>query len=422
MQKSDILVVDDEIGVRDLFSDILSDEGWTVETAESVEEARKICAKNPPKVVLLDVWLNDSDGLTLLREWTNQGLIMSIIVMSGHASIDTAVEATKMGALNFLEKPVSTEKLINSVKEAFKHCERQYNYVMTFETLGNSQAIQELRADMDRAANQKGNVLLTGEPGCPFDIVAEYFQKSFQVFVHPQKPEEWLDPNQEFYKSADKGVLYLGDVSKLKKPQHDAIYKAISQKLPYDVKVVGACSKPLQDILVEDKSNVDLLNILSCNMVYLPPLRNQLDDLVHLINHIQTQLVESRQVERKQFKNGAIEALKQYTWPGNLNQLEMVVKSIFHYAPDNYVDETHVNHILDQYKNHYGNNSGGFDFNLPLRDLREEVEKRYFEYHIRQENNNMSRVAQRVGLERTHLYRKLKQLGIQFSKRQSDKS
>ena len=145
MRSSDILIVDDEVGIRDLLSEILQDEGYTVTLAENAEEARQLRYQTRPAMVLLDIWMPDCDGITLLKEWAKNGqLNMPVVMMSGHASIDTAVEATKIGALDFLEKPIALQKLLSAVERALKHGEVQTASGMTLDKLGNSSVIQEM--------------------------------------------------------------------------------------------------------------------------------------------------------------------------------------------------------------------------------------------------------------------------------------
>ena len=166
-----------------------------------------------------------------------------------------------------------------------------------------------------------------------------------------------------------------------------------------------------------------LLHTLSSFIVAIPPLRAQLDDMVFLVDQITTELAESQKIPIVKFSTAALNELRQYNWPGNLEQLRNIVKSLMLTAENNEVDVKAVNSILNQFTNHQQplDNVGKFDFDLPLRELRENLERRYFEYHIANEGHNMSKVAQKVGLERTHLYRKLKQLGIQFTRRQTEK-
>ncbi len=181
MRSSDILIVDDEIGIRDLLSEILQDEGYTVTLAENAEEARQLRHQTRPAMVLLDIWMPDCDGITLLKEWAKNGqLTMPVVMMSGHASIDTAVEATKIGALDFLEKPIALQKLLSTVDRALKYGEMQAAAGLSLDKLGNSPSIQELNRALEPAIKQNKPVLLTGESGSPFGLVARYFQKKRQ--------------------------------------------------------------------------------------------------------------------------------------------------------------------------------------------------------------------------------------------------
>ncbi|WP_373796314.1 response regulator, partial [Neisseria dentiae] len=155
MRSSDILIVDDEIGIRDLLSEILQDEGYTVTLAENAEEARQLRHQTRPAMVLLDIWMPDCDGITLLKEWAKNGqLTMPVVMMSGHASIDTAVEATKIGALDFLEKPIALQKLLSTVDRALKYGEMQAAAGLSLDKLGNSPSIQDLNRALEPAIKQ----------------------------------------------------------------------------------------------------------------------------------------------------------------------------------------------------------------------------------------------------------------------------
>ncbi|MDO5687069.1 MAG: sigma-54 dependent transcriptional regulator [Neisseria sp.] len=418
MRSTDILIVDDEVGIRDLLSEILQDEGYGVAVAEDAEAARALRRQTRPAMVLLDIWMPDCDGITLLKEWAKDGLLnMPVVMMSGHASIDTAVEATKIGALDFLEKPIALQKLLGTVERALKYSKMQESSNLTLEKLGNGEAVRELTARLAAAAKSEGPILLTGEAGSPFTLVAEYFRQHNHPWIAPNA-EQWLNPAQDWMKAAHNGVLYLGNLAEYDKTVQAAILNTLTRKDRYNVRVVAACSRPLNDLIVHADFDERLGRELSGIVIAVPSLRAHLDDLVHLINQILVQLVESKQVRLVRFTNAALNSLHQYSWPGNFEQLHQVVKNLALSSDNGTVDVGQVTYVLEQYRNRYSNDLGGFDFDMPLRELREEVEKRYFEYHIRLENNNMSQVAQRVGLERTHLYRKLKQLGIHFSKRQ----
>ena len=208
MRSSDILIVDDEIGIRDLLSDILQDEGYTVTLAENAEEARQLRNQIRPAMVLLDIWMPDCDGITLLKEWAKNGqLNMPVVMMSGHASIDTAVEATKIGAMDFLEKPIALKKLLSTVDRALKYGEMQAASSLSLDKLGNSPAIQELNQQLEVVVKQNEAVLLTGEAGSPFELVARYFHKNNTPWIEPSKTEHIVDIPMDLLHKAAGGVL-----------------------------------------------------------------------------------------------------------------------------------------------------------------------------------------------------------------------
>lgn len=421
MRSSDILIVDDEVGIRDLLSEILQDEGYTVTLAENAEEARQLRYQTRPAMVLLDIWMPDCDGITLLKEWAKNGqLNMPVVMMSGHASIDTAVEATKIGALDFLEKPIALQKLLTTVDRALKHGEMQAAAGLSFDKLGNSEAVRELNSQLDAAAKQSGPILLTGESGSPFELVARHFHKSGTPWAEPAKVEHLVDTPLELLQKASGGVLYVGDIAQYSKNIQNGIVFLLGKADRYNVRLLAANSR-ISDGKAEEENK--LVELLAKNAVSIPPLRSQSDDIAFLVNQIATELAETEKIPTAKFSSGALNVLSQYDWPGNFEQLRTAVKNLALNADGAEVEEQAVAVMLGQSAPAVQAESmGGFNFNLPLRELREELERRYFEYHIVQEGQNMSRVAQKVGLERTHLYRKLKQLGISVSRRSGEKS
>ncbi len=421
MTSNDILIVDDEVGIRSLLSDILQEEGYTVTLAENAEEARLLRNRMRPMMVLLDIWMPDCDGITLLKEWAKNGqLTMPVVMMSGHASIDTAVEATKIGAIDFLEKPIALKKLLAAVERALKYSEMQSASGLSLDKLGNSSAIQELNRQVEAAVRRHEPVLLSGEAGSPFEVVARYFHKPNTPWIEPEKTEYIVDMAADLLQKAVGGVLYLGDIAQYSKNIQQGILCLLEKAERQNVRIICACSQPLDEMLNNPNHDEKLLSILSGLNVSIPPLRSQPDDIVFLVNKIASELSETQKIPIVRFSNGAVNILRQYDWPGNFGQLQNVVKNLVLACEGNEVDESAAAVVVGQFgKLPSADTMGGFNFNMPLRELREELERRYFEYHIAQEGQNMSRVAQKVGLERTHLYRKLKQLGIQFSRRQN---
>ena len=423
MRSNDILIVDDEIGIRDLLSDILQDEGYTVSLAENAEEARQLRNQTRPAMVLLDIWMPDCDGITLLKEWAKNGqLTMPVVMMSGHASIDTAVEATKIGAMDFLEKPIALKKLLSAVERALEYGEQQAAAGLSLDKLGNSPAIQELNLRIEAAVKQNDPILLSGEAGSPFELVARYFHKNNTPWVEPAKTEYIVDMPMELLQKAAVGILFLGDISQYSKNIQQGIHFLLGKAEKQNVRIICACSSPSDEWLQNPAYDPKLFALLSGLKLQIPPLREQAGDIAFLVNRIATELSETQKIPVARFSDGALELLTGYDWPGNFDQLHNVVKTLALSAGEEEIDEAAVANELGLNKPEKKpeiNVGGGFDFSLPLRELREELERRYFEYHISQEGQNMSRVAQKVGLERTHLYRKLKQLGIQFSRRQN---
>ncbi len=424
MRSSDILIVDDEVGIRDLLSEILQDEGYTVTVAENADTARQLRQQTRPAMVLLDIWMPDCDGITLLKEWAKSGqLTMPVVMMSGHASIDTAVEATKIGALDFLEKPISLQKLLSTVDRALKYGQMQAASNLSLDKLGHSQVIKELNQQLEQIARFSSPVLLTGEMGSPFELVARALHKTGTPWIEPSQIDQIVDAPIELLQKAINGILYLGDISQYGKSVQQSIGFILTKADRYNTRVICICSRPIKEMMGDSLQDNKLLHTLSSLIVAIPPLRAQLDDMVFLVDQITTELAESQKIPIVKFSTAALNELRQYNWPGNLEQLRNIVKSLMLTAENNEVDVKAVNSILNQFSNHQQplDNVGKFDFDLPLRELRENLERRYFEYHIANEGHNMSKVAQKVGLERTHLYRKLKQLGIQFTRRQTEK-
>lgn len=419
MRNTDILIVDDEIGIREVFRDILEDNGYTVALAENAEEARQFRNQVQPAMVLLDIWMPDSDGITLLKEWVKNGqLNMPVVMMSGHGSIETAIEATKIGAIDFLEKPIPLNKLLTTVERALKYSENQNNKNIELNHLGNAPAIKELYKQVDHARSQTSPILILGEAGSPFEMVALAFHKENTPWITPNRHEHITEMPTELLNKASGGILYLGDITQYNKTIQQNIGFIISKAERHNTRVICTSSSPLNELLTAPNQDTRVLGILSSLVITIPPLRDQIEDITLLVKNIIQERKKQGQPETH-FTHSALAKLSQYNWPGNLEQLKNVVNSLCINAENNEVNDKDVTKILNQFNQSPPVDiQDGFNFNLPLRELRTQLERRYFEYHIQKENHNMSRVALKVGLERTHLYRKLKQLGITFIRRQ----
>lgn len=420
MRTSDILIVDDEIGIRDLLSDILQDEGYTVCLAENAEEARQLRNQTRPALVLLDIWMPDCDGITLLKEWSKNGqLTMPVVMMSGHASIDTAAETTKIGAVDFLEKPISLKKLLETVEQALQIGETQQFSGTSFDRLGNSPCIQEMNRRLETALSGSQAVLLTGENGSPFKTVAAYFHKPNTPWVEPGKVEHIVDIPMELLQKAAGGILYLDDIAQYSKNIQQGIHFLLGKAEKYNVRMICARTRCPNELSEQPNHDAKLFTFSDMCRIPVPPLRAQAEDIAFLVTKIATELADTQKIPVPRFQPAALNVLSRFEWPGNFCQLSDTIRTLALENEHQEISETAVNTLLglvpeDKQPAFF---TGGFNFNQPLRELREEVERHYFEYHIAQEGQNMSRVAQKVGLERTHLYRKLKQLSIHVSRR-----
>lgn len=421
MRSSDIMIVDDEIGIRELLSEILQDEGYTVALAENAEVARQLRSETRPALVLLDIWMPGCDGISLLKEWSKLGqLNMPVVMMSGHASIDSAVEATRIGAFDFLEKPIALQKLLTTVQRALKYGDMQINTALSLDKLGKGELIQELKKQLERVLTVRAPVLLTGEPGSGFELVARFFHHSNTPWVMPATVDQLAEEPLELLQKAHHGVLFLPDISHYNRRAQQSLLFMIAKLDRFNVRIVCTMSMPIQTLMDNPDWDAKLLSVLSNIVISIPPLRDHIEDLMHLAEQLLLELIESKQILPCKLSTSAFNALRQYDWPGNLDQLRSVLINIAQITTADTIEAPAVIQALSQFRHNAAGLETGFDFNLPLRELREQLERRYFEYHIAQENGNMSRVALKVGLERTHLYRKLKQLGIKFLRRNSE--
>ncbi|MGQ5521787.1 sigma-54-dependent transcriptional regulator [Chitinimonas sp. PSY-7] len=421
MGSNDILIVDDEIGIRELLSEILQDEGYRVVVAENAKQARQYRNQGRPSLVLLDIWMPDTDGVTLLKEWGSNGqLTMPVVMMSGHATIDTAVEATRIGAFDFLEKPIGLQKLLSTVKRALKHGEVQPKVAEnSLAALGKSPQVLILKKQLDQAQNLAMPLLLTGEPGSGFVACARYLTRATASFVAPDSQDALVESGVDLVTRAANGTLFLRDIGHYERRAQAALVSLLSKIEKHNVRLICATSKSLPELI--DRFDPALFTYLSQLVVPLPALREHREDIPELAEHTLASVIESNKIGPRRFTSAALNALRQHDWPGNHEQLHNIVKSLAMTSTDSDIDAVPVSRVLAQFSPPRAQaislNSPQFNFDQPLRDARDEFERAYFEHHIGQEGGNMSRVADKVGLERTHLYRKLKQLGVQVVKR-----
>ena len=411
-----ILVVDDEIGIRELLSEILRDEGYRVALAENAEQARVWRAQTRPDLVLLDIWMPDTDGITLLKEWASNGLLtMPVIMMSGHGTIDTAVEATRIGAFGYLEKPIPLQKLLSTVSKALRGAQNKQQSALSLASLGKSALILDLRKRLEQVVNLKTPVLLMGEPGAGADICARFMHRANTPWVEPEMLTVLAESPLDLLEHARDGLLFLKNVGEISKLAQKGLLLLLSKLEKYNVRLVCATSQPLAELTAQGAYHPKLYEILSSLCIVIPPLRAHREDIPELANQILSRLVESGEAPSTlRFSTAALNCLRNYDWPGNLTQLTGVAHSLALTCTGDEISAEAVQQAIVFPESASASVAPEIPLDLSLREARDLFEKTYFERLIDQENGNMTRVAERAGLERTHLYRKIKLLGIKL--------
>jgi len=423
-QAREILIVDDEVGIRELLSEILQDEGYRVALAENAGEARAYRQRQQPALVLLDIWMPDTDGVTLLREWrANALLTMPVIMMSGHGTIETAVEATRIGAFDFLEKPIGLSKLLSTIGRAFKTAATKEPRRVSLAALGTSQAIRDTEKALESLIAARRPVLILGEAGTGHDIAARALQTSGAPFVVLQNGARLANNPLSLLEEAREGVLYCMEIAQYSRAEQKGLAFLLPKLDKHGIALVATSAEPIANMAAEGRFDAALLSQLSTGAIVLPPLRARRDDIPALIEQFwrasgaderATPLLAS-------LTPAALTVLSGAYWPGNLDHLQGIVANM---------QVVRGEITADMVKRLLGESASPNQvlapeittrfFEMPLREAREAFERIYFEQLLGREQSNMSKVAEKAGLERTHLYRKLKQLNIRFSRRTDD--
>jgi two-component system nitrogen regulation response regulator NtrX len=454
MSASHILVVDDEPDIRQLVRDILEDENYSVSTADNATSARESLRERRPDLVLLDIWMPDTDGITLLEEWSaTGGLAFPVIMMSGHGTIETAVEATRLGAYDFLEKPLSLAKLLLTVERALEAARLTQENVglrrrvsQVVEPIGNSPAIQRLREQVKRIAQHDSWVLISGEPGSGRETFARY------LHAHSARRDRpFIDVAVstiskgnaacELFgsESAGKiqygrleqaagGTLFLDEVADMDLEAQAQLVGALdtgsftrvggSAPVTIDVRVVAATQRDLQKAVEEGSFREDLFYQLNVVPLVVPPLREHREDIPPLLQSAVDRLVAQDKLPYRSFSIGAQNVLRHHTWPGNIRELKNLVQRVLILGSGAEISVQEVESALGAVQAaSAGTSVPGVSFDQPLRDARDAFEKAYLEYQLEKHGGNVSQMADEAGMERTHLYRKLRDRGIEIKDR-----
>jgi two-component system, NtrC family, nitrogen regulation response regulator NtrX len=450
--KHSVLIVDDEPGIRESLTDVLQDEGYGVESVESAEACLETLATNKYDVVLLDIWLPGLDGIQALEKIQTFADPPTVIMISGHGTIETAVRATKLGAFDFIEKPLSIEKTLLTLRHALEQSrlaaqnrELRQELRGRDRIIGDSVPMKALRQQLALAAPTNGRVLIYGESGTGKEVVAHALhnlsQRAEQAFVEVNCaaiPEELieselfghvkgsftgaLDDKVGKFAQAHEGSLFLDEVGDMSLRTQSKVLRVVEEQrftpvgsgnnLTVDVRVIAATNKRLDDEIQKGNFREDLFYRLNVIPFYVPPLREHAEDIPALANYFLAEFARAYGRRPKNFADAAMEVLCGNRWPGNVRELKNLVERLVIMVPGERIERRHLPPAL--YHNPARSSpaksaTGGFS---TLQEARAAYERDYILRKLEENQGNVSRTAEVLGLERSHLYRKMKSLGI----------
>jgi two-component system, NtrC family, nitrogen regulation response regulator NtrX len=445
--KPHLLVVDDEAGIRESLSLILKDEGYHVESVASGEEALEHAASGQFEVVLLDVWLPGIDGLEALSRLQSVPRPPAVIMISGHGTIETAVRATKLGAFDFIEKPLSLEKIIVLVRNALeqRRLEDENQLLRTelghrYQVIGNSIPMKALRQQIAVTAPTNGRVLIYGESGTGKELVAHALHaaslRSKGPFVEVNCaaiPEELIE-SELFghvkgsftgasedkvgkFQKADGGTLFLDEVGDMSLRTQSKVLRVLeeqrfepvgsSQTMTVDARVIAATNKNLEQEISRGAFRQDLFYRLNVIPFFVPPLRERKEDIPTLACYFLSDFSAEYGKKTREISDAALETLLRYPWPGNVRELRNLVERLVIVCPQARIEPHHLppelfRGVAESPQHPYST----------LHEARSAYEREFILRKLQENRWNMTQTASALGLERSHLYRKMKSLGI----------
>ncbi len=443
-----VLVVDDEPDIRNLICEILEDEGYSVEVADGGNEAKKALKHNRPDIMLLDIWMPDIDGVSLLKEWASEGgLPCPVIMMSGHGTVETAVEATRLGAYDFIEKPLSIAKLLLTIERGLE-AEKLYRentdlkqlLVPLDEPVGKSKIMQDLKRQIQLIANHDTWVLITGEAGTG--------KMSFARFLHNlsgRKKEPFIEiaagsiagenSTTELFglengdkviygrlEQANHGTLFIDEVADLELQTQVRLLSALQsgrftrvgggEAISVNVRVVAATRLNLETEVREGRFREDLYYHLNVLPITIPPLREHSEDVHELLDYYVDQFVRRDSLNYRRFGVAVQNRLRNHGWPGNIRELKNMVQRLLILGTSEEISMSEIEATLGRNtpleKEKVLVNDGEKYFDLPLKEAKERFEKMYLLKQLELVGGSVGGVAKKIGVDRTNLYRKLK--------------
>lgn len=414
-----ILVVDDEPDIRFLLKDILEDEGYLVDVAEHAQAANERRSENNPDLVLLDIWMPEVDGVTLLKEWkSSQTDLCPVVMMSGHGTVETAVEATKFGAYDFVEKPLSMAKLLNTVKAALASATVSTGKVQQSkkeEPVGNSEIVQQLKRSMQVMSRSSHPIFLSGANGSGRKIWAAYL---CELSGSSLQPHNSLMNFKQY--SPLKLSIYIEEVNDLSFDVQADLLQAISDARDSKHRFIVA-SRSNHSELVESSLLLPELAAHWHDAIAIPSLHEHIEDIPELLEYYVNWYSDNERLPYRHFGVAAQNLLRNYSWSGDILQLKKFIQKVLSNSDNEIIELEEIEFVLKQSESlampHKANLMQlTINLDMDLREAREVFEREYLSRHLEMCGNNMTELARRVGQERTNLYRKLKSLGLHNKK------
>jgi len=450
--KIKVLIVDDDERMIRALQDILEFKGFSVDLAKDGEEALVKVNQKDFDALVLDIILPKKDGMEVLKEVVTKKPQLPVIVISGHGTIRLAVESTKLGAYDFLEKPLDAERVLITLKNAVEkyRLEKKVHSLIRdslerYKMIGKSQAIRNIFKTIEQAAPTHGRILIQGESGTGKELVARAIHhlstRSDGPFVRlncASIPEELIESElfgykkgaftgagtdkEGLFKAANGGTLFLDEIGDMSLRAQAKVLRAIEegeiQKLggvdfeQVDARIIAATNKKLEQLIVEKKFREDLYYRLNVVTIYVPPLRERKEDIPALITHFNKLFSDENNVKRRVFTTDAIILFVEYDWPGNIRELKNVVEYLVVVSDKEVIDQQLAFQAIYRNEN-YAQKTYFSNRNITLREARESFEKEMILNRLAALNWNISRTAKELGLDRTNLYKKMMRYGIQ---------
>lgn len=451
MIKDKILIIDDEKGIRSSLKGILEDEGYSIKTANTGEDCLKLIEWQNFDLILLDIWLPEMDGIEVLKKIKKRDENPQIVMISGHGTVETAVKATKLGAYDFLEKPLSLEKVVLTVKNALKqkrleeeNIQLRQKIKVKLHLIGKSPSINKLRDEVKKTAPTNGRVLIYGESGTGKLLIARLIHqesprknKRFVQINFAAIPEDLIEgelfghvkgalanankDKKGKLQLADGGTLFFDEISDMSLKTQAKMVRIIKEQkfepigsnesITADTRLIAATSKNIRKLITKGKFREDLFFKLNVIPMVIPPLRERKEDIPLLIEYFLKHFSIEYGKKKKSMSKKAMTAFLNYSWPSNVSELINVIERFVIMVQDEEIKASHLSLLVEPRESQH---APDFNKNRPLKQAAKQFEKEYIHQALMRHNWDLSETASDLKVDRDRLSKKIKKLGITF--------